>query len=271
MLRAFHPRKRFLPWVAALLTGQRNFSVSSWTSIPTSINTDTIGGANRQHRSSRLFSLPVHRNRLESISSLKNSYFALRHGQSKANVAKIIASDPDVATLKYGLSDLGHEQAASAGETIVEELQSKEYDGVLILSSDLLRAKETAETAAEAVKAANIKILSNDVIVERRLRERGFGEWDGGSDEHYADVWRDDAKDPTHSIRGVESVMSVTDRATAMILEWDEKCDNHLVLCVAHGDVLQILQTAFSKLDGSLHRSLDHLETATLRKLGLGQ
>jgi probable phosphoglycerate mutase len=270
MFRSFRLGKRFLPWVTGLLTVHRSFFVASWTTVPNSILTNTIDAQTR-HRQPRLLSLWSHRNHLESMSSLKNNYFALRHGQSKANVAKIIASNPDVATLKYGLSDLGTDQATNAGKTIVEEFQSQQYDGVLILSSDLLRAKETAEIAAEAVKDAQINLFSNDVIVETRLRERGFGEWDGGSDDHYNDVWLNDANDPTHTAKGVESVMSVTDRASKMILEWDQQYENHMVICVAHGDVLQILQTAFCKMDGSLHRTLEHLETATLRNFALAQ
>lgn len=91
----------------------------------------------------------------------------------------------------------------------------------------------------------------------------------GGSDEHYNDVWRDDAVDPTHETNEVESVVSVMDRTSSMILDWDDKFENFMVICVAHGDVLQMLQTAFSRMDGSLHRTLEHLDTATLRKLPL--
>ena len=36
---------------------------------------------------------------------------------------------------------------------------------------------------------------------------------------------------------------------------------------IAHGDVLQILQTDFSGVDVRQHRSLEHLQTATLREL----
>jgi probable phosphoglycerate mutase len=208
-------------------------------------------------------------NHFDAVSSLRNNYYALRHGQSLANVAKIIAANPQIASSKYGLSDLGKDQAKVAGHTVVEEFQSNNFDGILILCSDLLRAKETAEVTADAVQNSSSTLYNNGVVVETRLRERGFGKWDGGPDQHYNDVWKDDAVDPTHELNEVESVMSVTDRASSMILEWDKKFENYMVICVAHGDVLQILQTAFSRMDGSLHRTLDHLETATLRYLPL--
>jgi broad specificity phosphatase PhoE len=194
-----------------------------------------------------------------------------------ANVANIIASNPEIACTNYGLSPVGKEQAFRAGQDVVQRYQEQQtqtsYQGVLILASDLLRAKETAETIAEAVQKASIPIYNNNnnnnggVVIETRLRERGFGEWDGGSDEHYNDVWKDDAVDPTHTMKGVESVLSVMDRSTLCVLEWDKIVQHHFVICVAHGDVLQMLQTSFSKMDGSKHRTLDHLETATLRPL----
>jgi broad specificity phosphatase PhoE len=186
-----------------------------------------------------------------------------------ANVAKIIASNPDIACTNYGLSPVGKDQAIQAGQDVVQRYQEQTvpYQGVLILASDLLRAKETAETVAKAVQKASIPLYNNRVVMETRLRERGFGEWDGGSDEHYNDVWKDDAVDPTHTIQGVESVLSVMDRSTTCVLEWDKIVQDHFVICVAHGDVLQMLQTSFSKMDGSKHRTLDHLETATLRPL----
>ena len=212
-------------------------------------------------------------NRLWGRSNLRNDYFALRHGQSLANVEGIIASNPEVACNEYGLSDMGMNQARSAGKLIAQVYMSSitEYKGILVVSSDLLRAKETADCVADAAREASIPLYNDTVVIDKRLRERGFGSWDFGSDKHYRDVWQDDAIDPTHEVMGVESVSSVIERATECIVDWDERAHGYFVICVAHGDVLQILQTAFNKIDGSLHRSLDHLETAVLRSLKLAE
>lgn len=220
-------------------------------------------------------------NRLHDVVTLQNQYFVLRHGQSEANVAKIIASNPTIACQKYGLSSLGKEQARKAGQDVLETFRSafetKGYlGGILLISSDLLRAKETAEAVETAVLETQSRVSGEpihlhrgQVILETRLRERSFGDWDLTSDTNYNEVWKDDAVDASHEIKGVESVTSVMDRVTECILDWDSQVNDHMVICVAHGDVLQILQTCFSKLDGSQHRTLDHLETATLRKLEL--
>lgn len=248
--------QRFLP----LVTGLQRVVF-----LQTGIQNISIQVPSRNYPSARFQSSF---NQLETHNDLRNSYYALRHGQSKANVAGIIASDPKVATVEYGLSDLGKEQATKAGRAILEEYSSKGYDGILVLSSDFLRAMETAECASQAVKDAE-EIQFDSITVETRLRERFFGKWDLGSDKHYNDVWVDDAVDPSHTKNGVESVQSVLHRTTEMILEWDQKYKGHMIICVAHGDVLQILQSGFNKIDCSQHRSLEHLETATLRKLEL--
>jgi probable phosphoglycerate mutase len=219
-----------------------------------------------------------------------------------ANVAKIIVSNPSVACTSYGLSDEGRVQAQRAGTDLVERYyrsnnrtadESSYCNGIVVVSSDLLRAKETAGYVADAILATHnnnnnatgiqrppIVLYNNGVTIDERLRERNFGEWDLRPDRHYQDVWDGDVVDPYHTDHNVESVWSVTDRVTRCVVEWDAKlrgesttggCSCWWVVCVAHGDVLQILQTAFASLDPSQHRSMEHLETATLRPLQLFQ
>eukprot|EP00934_Nitzschia_sp_Nitz4_P004438 Nitzschia sp. Nitz4//scaffold167_size49223//22585//23430//NITZ4_007034-RA/size49223-processed-gene-0.15-mRNA-1//1//CDS//3329538272//4428//frame0 len=205
-------------------------------------------------------------------SSLFHDYYALRHGQSEANVEKRIASTWEIASHRFGLTPLGQEQAKKAGKSIVEFYQksTEPYEGIVLLSSDLKRAFETAEIVKDELRAAGLPVVEHRVCVDPHLRERQFGKFDLQSDEHYLDVWKDDVLDPTHTNNGVESVMSVARRTKEFILEWDEMLGQekkYMVLCVAHGDVLQILQTCMSHIEAADHRSLEHLETATLRPL----
>lgn len=236
-------------------------------------------------------------NHLVNVSKLQNDFYVLRHGQSKANQVKIISSHPDIATKTHGLSDVGKRQAESAGTDLVNiflrgrfcsdchtspsrscKKSDFEYDGIIILSSDYLRAVETAGYVARSFRYRNMQINSgidgeektdDHVIIERRLRERWFGTYDGNSDDNYKEVWKDDADDPSHTNQGVESVDSVMNRTTKCVLDWDSKVSNHLIILVAHGDVLQICQTAFAMMDGSKHRTLEHLDTAKPRQMNL--
>ena len=89
-----------------------------------------------------------------------------------------------------------------------------------------------------------------------------------------------DVQNANHNEFNVESANSVLERTTKLITELDEQlaeggcCGNDnedrgwKCILVAHGDVLQIMQTGFLRHDdASRHRSLEHLETATLREL----
>ena len=56
--------------------------------------------------------IPTRESSVERIpKGLKNRYFALRHGQSEANVENIISSLPARGTTIHGLTQLGREQA----------------------------------------------------------------------------------------------------------------------------------------------------------------
>ncbi|KAJ4462191.1 putative histidine phosphatase family protein [Paratrimastix pyriformis] len=193
-----------------------------------------------------------------------NVFFILRHGQSEANVAKIISSSPATGTTTHRLTEKGHEQAHSAGGRFVEEFLSK-YPGreLMIVSSDFLRAKETAEDVEKVVRSLPTQKVS--LTLEPRLRERSFGTWEGQSTDHYNDVWQHDALDADHHVFQVESVNQVRNRATDVVNELNTHNHGKFILLVAHGDVLQILQTAFLRADPRSHRSLRHLENAEVR------
>jgi glucosyl-3-phosphoglycerate phosphatase len=199
-------------------------------------------------------------NYITHLAKLKNRYFIQRHGKSEANLLGIILSDPTEGVPKYGLTDEGRAQVrASAEQALAKGLLGAE---TIIISSDFKRAIETARITQEVLGAGPVTLTD-------RLRERSFGLHEGKSNERYQLVWDDDAKDPTHTIESVESVESVLERATSIILEQEEVCEEKTFLLVSHGDTLQILQTAFTSLGGAKHRSLPHLETAEIRELKL--
>ena len=76
---------------------------------------------------------------------LKNRYFIIRHGESKANVAHILLSHPKDGMASFGLSPKGKKQVKIS---VLKNKKSKLLDSdVIIYSSDFLRAKETAEIA----------------------------------------------------------------------------------------------------------------------------
>lgn len=195
-------------------------------------------------------------NYLLEINHLRNRYFAMRHGHSIANQQGIIISHPDNGRDRFGLSELGRMQ-------VKQSLQNfDQFDiNTIIVSSDFSRARESAEIASE--------LLNSDgpIKLDRRLRERNFGELELTPDSGYADVWKEDAENPDNQLNGVESVNQVMTRVTNLVIEYENRFTDATILLVSHGDALQILQTAFARMDGSSHRQLDHLPTAQIRQL----
>ena len=86
--------------------------------------------------------------------------FVTRHGQTEWNALGKIQGRKDIE-----LNEIGREQA----EMTRKKLMNEKID--LIISSSLKRAKETAEIIN---KEFNVEILE-----DKRLVERGFGDFEG--------------------------------------------------------------------------------------------
>jgi GrpB-like predicted nucleotidyltransferase (UPF0157 family)/broad specificity phosphatase PhoE len=198
-------------------------------------------------------------NHLTGVTELRNRYFLMRHGQSKANVAKIIVSSlARDASGDYGLTARGREQAAASA------VRSGLPQDTLIFTSGFARARETAEIVRE-----HLKVPSVNVMVTEALRERYFGDFDGTDTANYETVWANDRQGRTGW--DVEPVTAVLDRTTAFVAELDRQHYGRDILLVSHGDALQILQAGFIKLDPGYHRGMEHLQTAEIRPVTLAR
>jgi probable phosphoglycerate mutase len=186
---------------------------------------------------------------------LKNTYYIMRHGESIANVKRLIVSSPEIGISGYGLTETGRMQTDKSAE------QYSGLNNIIIYSSDFLRTRETAEIMNGRLHN------ESKVIFSERLRERFFGDYDMKDNANYETVWEYDVKDPHHNINNVESVMNVLERMSAQISELETAFTKRNILLVSHGDPLQILLTKFAGIDPSEHRSIDHLHPAEIRKL----
>jgi broad specificity phosphatase PhoE len=187
--------------------------------------------------------------------SLKNKYYAFRHGESRANVEGIIVSDPAIGTAKYGLSDEGRRQVEESAARL-----SAVVSDAVIVASDFRRTVETAEIVRMISEAVSVRL-------DPRMRERQFGQWEGACYTHYSDAWKMDAVDPDQEIDGVESATAVRRRMVDTVLSLEADFSDRDIVLVSHGDPLRLLQTAFEGLDTALNRTLPYFETAGWRLL----
>lgn len=183
--------------------------------------------------------------------------FVLRHGRSVANRQGVIASRPTSAGNAFGLTRTGRNQvrqrvalAASSGSL---------GRPVVVVSSPLLRARESAAVAAE--------ILGVTPSVDARLIERDFGDLELTSDVSYAKVWEADLHDPGHRRWGVESVIDVLRRAGTVVEEWVRAADVATAVLCTHGDVASTLLCAARAEPLEHHRQVGALATGDLEVL----
>lgn len=193
-------------------------------------------------------------------SNIRNEYFVLRHGQSRANTGEIIVSSLEEGVKEeYTLTSEGEAQVRNS----VEKAKTDGWLGrdTIIYSSPFSRCKKTAEIAKEILKT------DGDIIFDDRLRERWFGSWEKTHHSNYQKVWNKDKNNPEHKENSVESASDVWRRMISFIDDLEKKCQRRKILLVSHGDSLQILLTAFKNTSPAMHRELEHINTAEIRKL----
>lgn len=151
--------------------------------------------------------------------------YLVRHGQSEWNVLRLTQGQIPHPRL----TSLGREQAERAASLIGKDLAGRQV--ARILTSDLVRAVETAEVASKTLRAP--------VAFDTRLREQHLGELEGrGYDETWAAAAAHDWADPTLPLAGGESMMQVHDRLGALLTEVAE-LDAGVTVLVSHGDAIR--------------------------------
>lgn len=181
--------------------------------------------------------------------------FLLRHGQSTANVQRLIVSHPSSAASAYGLTPTGMDQVR---QSVTEARAAGIFQGrVHLLTSPLLRARDSAAIAGD--------ILGTEARVEPRLIERGFGELELTPDDNYEQVWSADREDPAHRRWGVESTASILARVSELMGELTRMdVDGTFILCT-HGDVASVTLCAAQGVALSQHRDVGAMANGEIR------
>jgi len=150
----------------------------------------------------------------------------VRHGESTANAAGLLSGWQDVA-----LTETGRNQAQKAGSSLTD----RDWD--IVLSSDLKRARQTAEIALKE-RAALLGQNTRVVQLDKRFRERSFGLLQGQSKQMLR------ARGTMALLRkwdwseeGVESNRSLWIRLSEAMMARKEK----RILLFAHGGVIRMM------------------------------
>jgi broad specificity phosphatase PhoE len=153
------------------------------------------------------------------------------------------------------LNEVGREQAAGLAD---------ELDGVdVVYSSDLARARETAEIAAQR--------LGLDVRVDERLRERGFGAWEGKTgpeiEAEFEDAHARWLAGEGAGADDAEPFASFAARVQSFLTDVLARHPDETVLVVAHGGSIRVIHALASGLDYVRdHRSIPGVPNCTVAR-----
>lgn len=140
-----------------------------------------------------------------------------RHGQTDWNVQGRIQGKTDIE-----LNSIGRQQAKIAGE----KLKNQEID--VIIASPLKRAAITAQLIVGDRKIP--------IIYDKRIEERGFGEFEGKTKEEFnlEEIWNYKLN---KQYENAESVGTLFNRVYQFLDEIKEKYKDKTVLVVSHGGI----------------------------------
>lgn len=168
----------------------------------------------------------------ELIDAFEFPVLLVRHGESEWNVARLTQGQ----THHPALTESGRDHARSAGRSILAALSSR--GTVQVWSSDLVRARQTAELVVETLAPVHGPVAVRE---DPRLREQHLGSLEGRSyDETWAAAEEHDWSDPTLPMAGGESPAQVHARLGEVLGEGIAAAQRGPVVLVSHGDAIRV-------------------------------
>jgi len=189
------------------------------------------------------------------IQEQQTTVLLVRHGETEWNVQHRIQGQGDSA-----LTEAGERQA----ELLGDRLAGTHIDAVY--SSDLTRALRTAEAIAERHALRP--------ILDRGLRERGFGRWEGltldqarEDDAEALDMWQNDLEN--FRPPGAESSNDMRRRACDALQRILADCPGKRIVIVSHSGPVRQMLAATLEMPGQESRRL-RIANASITTLQAG-
>lgn len=152
--------------------------------------------------------------------------YLARHGRTALNAAGVLRGQIDVP-----LDDVGQHQALRLAQAL------SVFSPRRVISSPLLRARQTAQAVAEKIGV--------EVIVDQRLRDRHYGPWAGMRPEVVARQWGSLDAAP-----GLEPLEEMDERFLDAVRENANLADGEPVVIIAHDVLNRRLISALSSPPG---------------------
>jgi broad specificity phosphatase PhoE len=161
---------------------------------------------------------------------LNNTYYILRHGESRGNVKNIVSCWPE--KFYNPLTKKGQDQI----KDVAGKLKTKNVD--IIFCSPILRAKQTAEIIG--------KRLGLEPKIDKRLRELGFGIFNHKSIEEFVKHFAKHVDRIKNRPPKGENYQDVTKRMFRFFKDINKKYKGKNILIVSHQAPLLLLRARVS-------------------------
>ncbi len=183
-----------------------------------------------------------------------NNYYVLRHGEALSNKKNIHSNFPE--TFLNSLTGKGRRQIKEAAQ----KLKNKKID--LIFTSDLLRARQTAEIVGREI---GIKPR-----YDKRLREYNVGTFNGRPSREFEKFSQEKNVFKNNPPKG-ETFNSVKKRMYDFLKETDGKHHNKNILIISHQAPLSLLEARVKGVSNGLffkkYPASKQIKTGELRRL----
>lgn len=158
--------------------------------------------------------------------------FLVRHAETAWNLEHRYQGQTDIP-----LCDTGREAARRLRLKLEKRPRLFCNETTAVISSDLSRAKESAELA--------FSVADRPIHLEPDLRELRYGIFEGRSREEVTTEFKDEyerfLQDPHYAVKGGEARAAVQQRAVTAIRRWLDKLPHPNLVIMTHGGVLRQL------------------------------
>ncbi|MDE2071450.1 MAG: class I tRNA ligase family protein [Patescibacteria group bacterium] len=175
-----------------------------------------------------------------------NRYFVMRHGAANSNGSNIFDTKGDPTN---HLTGEGRQQAVQAAQ----KLKAEHID--LIVTSPVLRTKETAEVVREA-----LGLPQSALVEDERLWEMRVGVFDGKPIVDWIRSFKDPQDQLTAAPEGGESLNDIRRRVGEFLFETEKRYSDKNILIVTHECPGRILNGVANHLSpkGTGYKDLEH-------------
>src|SRR6056297_682870 len=168
----------------------------------------------------------------EYVPKSGNTYYTLRHGESTKNTLRVVTDDPEA---DYPLTEKG------IADTTAAMSELSEID--IIISSPVVRARETAKIAA-----ASLGIPEEAIINDERIAETKHGVFEGRPITAYKEAYPIGYGKFTACPEGGETWNDLRVRGGVFLRALEQEYQNKKILIVSHGDPLCMLRATATGL-----------------------